>query len=319
MSRFLTPWIIIGIFIALLSGCMGSDGGGPKKTDTASATVDAGGGEGGDGTGKIRGLVTDDERQPLADVQVAILKPRVSVRTDASGAYAFLNLPPGDYVVAANRLGYDDAIANVKLADGETKWHNFTLAPLAVADEPYPQYSTHKAKLQCMLKTAAWVSSCSYPYTAVYLSAKDHGVNLSSYGVPADIMDNKWRYNFSVEHGAKSIVSEMTWKAQSSMANTLWLRLCTPEYDPVADDCLKQYASVAGANPLVTTWSVPKDMVPKTAKRAWVMSAVWPTGSDPTNPTDTGVFLDQTVEMFNTVWYNGEPPENWSITKPPTK
>lgn len=315
MSRALTYLMMAGIFSAFLAGCVGGDGA-PKKTETSGATVDAGGGSEGE-TGVIRGMVLNDEKQPLADASVAILKSKVAGKTDALGGYAFLNLAPGDYEVAASKLGFDGVVTPAKVVAGTTTYVNFTLPTLAVSNVAYPQFSSHKAKLQCMLKTAVWVSSCSYPYTAVYLTAHEHGVNLSQYNAPPDIMDNKWRYNFSVSKGATWIVSEMVWKAQSDVAKELNLRLCTPVYDAVLDDCVRQYAAVAGPSPVVKTWEVTNAVLPKTAKGIWVMSAVWPTFPSATAATQNGVFLDQTIEMFNTVWYNGDPPEEWSLTKPP--
>lgn len=308
--------MILGIIATALAGCTGGDEAAAQKTDTASATADAGGDSDG-GTGSLRGYVTDDEKQPLAAASVAIIKPNVAIKTDASGAYAFLNVAPGQYDVAVNLLGYDSDIRRVQVEAGTTTYANFTIAAVAATDEAYPQFSSHKAKLQCMLRSFAWVSSCSYPYTAVYLTAHEHGVNLSAYNVPPDLMDNRWRYNFSVNKGAVSVVSEMSWKAQSSIADQLTLRLCTPVYDAVLDDCETQYALVTGKSPVMVTWGVPSGLPPPKAKSGWVMSAVWPAGGSATEPLTNGVFLDQTIEMFNSVWYNGEPPEDWSLTKPP--
>jgi hypothetical protein len=188
---------------------------------------------------------------------------------------------------------------------------NLTLVALAIS-ESFSDTSVYTTQLQCMLTTSQWVSSCSYPYTAVYLTALGHGVNLSSVGAPADPMNNRWRYNYTVAHGAKTIVSEMVWKAVDENAKLMNLRQCKPSYDPVFDDCTEFGSGhIAGPSPLTLAWAPSKD-VWGAPGFGWVMSCVWPAFPSATS-TAQGVFLEQKVEMFNTRFYGAEAPDGFSV------
>lgn len=292
------------------AGCVSGGADSTSKTDEASATLDAGSTNTAGPVAALRGQVRDDEMKALAGAVVALMDSDFTVETDAEGAFAFVNLPAKEYTILAQKLGYETRAQKVKLAEGETVWANLTLVPIVTA-QAYTDTSQHNTQLQCMLTTAAWVSSCSYPYTAVYLTARDHGVNLSSVGAPEDVMTNKWHYNFSVAPGALTIVSEMSWTAVSEAAKDLQLRMCEPVYDPVLDDCPNRTGAVHGESPITNPWE-PSKALWEQPHAGWVMAAVWPAFPEPT-ATNQGVFLEQKVEMWNTEFYGEPAPDGWSV------
>ncbi|MBI2076889.1 MAG: carboxypeptidase regulatory-like domain-containing protein, partial [Euryarchaeota archaeon] len=243
------PSVVVTILsLALLSGCV--DSGGSEATDEAaggaSATADAGQNvDPGAEVGTLGGAVVDDELRPVSGVTVAIREPAVSALTDDAGRYSILNLPVGVYDVFADRLGYESRAAKVTIEAGKATNHDFTLVPLAL-DEAFIDYWHRTLIYDCLLfANPAWVSACSWPYTAVYEGAHNNGVNLSHYGAPPDIQDNQVRINFTVDFGIKGIVSELAWIANTESARRMMLAHCDPkEYDPVLDSC----TSMGGGN-----------------------------------------------------------------------
>jgi len=72
-----------------------------------------------------------------------------------------------------------------------------------------------------MVQSTVWVSTCSWPYELVYLTAHKNGVNLSNYGAPSDIQQNKFRHNVILTPGAEGVVGELEWKATTDLAKRL--------------------------------------------------------------------------------------------------
>lgn len=302
----------MGVLVAgLLAGCVGS-GEGNESTPTGSATASLSA-EPGAPVGTVRGSVYDPELSPISGAAVGIVKLNTQVLTDAQGSFAISGIAVGEYDLLANRLGYQARATKVVVNADETTWVNFTLTPLAI-EEAFPDTYIRSEIIECMLQTPAWVSACSWPYTAVYLEAHKNGVNLSEYGAPADIQDNEVRFNFSVGYGVRGIVSEMVWKPNTDNAREMFFYTCLPEsYDPVQDYCEVEYGSSGqAASPLRMEWSLPKDRTPKAqGQLSWIMMAIWPGGV-----IAPGVVLEQKVDTYSTAFYNGDVPEDWSYFGP---
>lgn len=302
---------VVSAFAA--AGCVGNAGSSGSADASGSATADAGENVGSNAqVGTLSGVVTDDEVRPVAGVNVAILQPSVSATTDAEGRYTIVNLPVGTYDVYAERLGFKSRAAKVTIEVGKTTTHDFVLTPLAVGDA-FIDYYHRTLLIECMLfANPLWVSACSYPYTAVYLAAHNNGVNLSHYGLPDDVQDNKVRINFTVGFGVKGIVSEMTWVPTADSGRTMRLVHCEPaDYDPVLDSCSFMSSQIA-KSPISYQWQLPKDKVPKKEGQVyWVMALIWPW---PAAVTDVpGVILDQKHDLYESRFYGEAPPEDWTI------
>mgnify|MGYP006417288991 FL=1 len=64
-------------------------------------------------SGKITGVVTDENGAPLIGVNVLIENTNMGASTNIDGYYAILNVPPGTYALSTSYIGY----ANVKVTD----------------------------------------------------------------------------------------------------------------------------------------------------------------------------------------------------------
>ncbi len=63
-------------------------------------------------TGIISGTVTDSETgEKLAGVNIIVEGTNLTTVTDSKGYYVITNVPPGDYTVVANLVGYSDSLA----------------------------------------------------------------------------------------------------------------------------------------------------------------------------------------------------------------
>ncbi|RMG34879.1 MAG: carboxypeptidase-like regulatory domain-containing protein, partial [Methanobacteriota archaeon] len=80
-------------------------------------------------TGKITGVVKDAETgEPLPGVNVVIQGTSLGASTDLDGSYFILNIPPGNYTVTAQMVGYATVnMEDVRVNAGRTTVLNFSL------------------------------------------------------------------------------------------------------------------------------------------------------------------------------------------------
>src|SRR5258706_6273342 len=62
-------------------------------------------------TGKLTGRVTDEERKPLAAVEVRVDGLRVGTVSGPSGEYVLIGIPAGSYTIRANLIGQSPFVA----------------------------------------------------------------------------------------------------------------------------------------------------------------------------------------------------------------
>lgn len=77
--------------------------------------------------GRITGVVTSSEGQPLPGVQVFLPDTRQGSLTEANGRYLILNVAPGTHRVQATRIGYGTQEQTVTVAAGAAATANFEL------------------------------------------------------------------------------------------------------------------------------------------------------------------------------------------------
>jgi hypothetical protein len=76
---------------------------------------------GAQGTASISGrILSSDGNRPLADVILRLDGTPRSATSGADGRYRLAALPPGEYVLTARLLGYDEARRSVTLTPGAT-------------------------------------------------------------------------------------------------------------------------------------------------------------------------------------------------------
>jgi len=78
-------------------------------------------------TGKIKGLVTDKNGEPLIGANVTLEGTILGASTDADGAYFISGIPAGTYTVVVQYIGYRKATKKVTVSAGESATANFTL------------------------------------------------------------------------------------------------------------------------------------------------------------------------------------------------
>ena len=292
--------VILLVATLLLAGCAAKPG---KSADAAAShdpTVDA---------GTIGGLVVDDERRPIADARVVLVETDESTTTDGGGRFVFLDVPPGQYTLRSTAGGYENGQMQVALGPGEEL---VLRLELRLIPSPKAYYETDIGALYhtCMVYTLLYVSHCTAPYTTAYESLARQGVAPSQ--VPPDLAENVYRHNFTVGPNHTGIVSELVWTPNSEATNYMWLTLTCGWYDPVSDGCAPPgqtaaptYTGRRGPSPLRAEW-----VHPEPAWLPWVMAKARVTGDI---DQYAGASVDQRLTTYNTVFYFGPVPTDWSV------
>lgn len=305
--RCLTSLVLV--VVLLPAGCVGTRNAVPASPLEDAQAI----------PGSLGGIIVDDEERPVAQARLLLLEAGLETESDAGGRFVFLNVPPGQYTLKIEARGHEPKQQKVEMEAATDQVIRILVVRLP---EPVPYHETTRfvGLHRCMIYTFVYVTSCSAPYTAVYGTLHRNGVNLSQLGLPPDVVDNKYRYNFSVRPDHAGIVSELVWTPNSDAARFMWFVLTCAWYDAISDDCVPPgqaqpsetnvYARKRGPSPLRIEWQHPRpDWMP------WVMARARITG---TSEQYVGLALDQRFEMFNTVFYGGTVPDGWSVTKPPS-
>ncbi len=291
---------IILVSAIVLAGCAGTPAKSASATQPADPAVDA---------GSIGGVVVDDERVPIADARVTLVETKESTTADGGGRFVFLQVAPGAYTVRATAGGYQTGEVNVELGPGEDL---VLRLELRLIPSPKAYFETDIGALYhtCMLYTLLYVSHCTAPYTTAYESLARQGVAPSQ--VPPDLAENVYRHNFTVGANHTGIVSELVWTANSDATKYMWLTLTCGWYDPVSDGCAPPGQTAAamfvgrrGPSPLRAEW-----VHPEPGWLPWVMAKARVTGDI---DQYAGASVDQRLTVYNTVFYFGPVPTDWSV------
>jgi len=80
--------------------------------------------------GNIKGKVTDESGNPIGGVQINVGNTNYSAVSASDGSYEILNVPAGEYVLHARKIGYADAEASVNVRIGYTTVRDITMTKL---------------------------------------------------------------------------------------------------------------------------------------------------------------------------------------------
>ncbi|OYD17508.1 hypothetical protein CH333_00695, partial [candidate division WOR-3 bacterium JGI_Cruoil_03_44_89] len=85
-------------------------------------------------TGKLAGEIVDAETgQPLPNVNIFIPDTRFGAATGVYGEYYIIQLPPGEYTVKAEMIGYQSvSVEKVRVRVDRTTIVNFKLQPTVI-------------------------------------------------------------------------------------------------------------------------------------------------------------------------------------------
>lgn len=313
------PWSLLAVLV--FAGCVGIAQSKADGTESAVEPVEPEDVDPNASSGILQGTVASDEAVPIAGASVALRDTAFMGVTDASGLFVITDVPPGKYVLDVARLGYEAQARSVEVQAGQLTEVTIVLVAIEISDEGYIEIIHFTGFFECALGTSFWISSCSYPYTAVYLTLHDRGVNGSNYGLPPDIQKNIHRFNFTVKPGITDFVGEMEWKAASAAATRMLLMYMCGDYDPIPDECKERHRygrsnGFSGTSPIRAQFD-PKQEFKKGCPNSkfclkeghpiWVMAyAGLPFGQNQ-------VAFQQKFEIWNSLFFNQEAPEDYTL------
>lgn len=86
--------------------------------------------------GTIRGkVISNNDGQPLAGVQVFIAEEQIGAVSDIDGNYLILNVPVGEHQLTINLLGYKTIKSQIEVSMDRTTWYNIGLEVSALEGE----------------------------------------------------------------------------------------------------------------------------------------------------------------------------------------
>lgn len=323
MRSGVTTWLMAG---ALLAGCVGADGDASSDDGSGGRRVLRPGDlDPESGFGAIQGTVASDEAVPIAGAQVAIQDTDFLTVTDANGLFVLESVPPGRHVLLVGALGFEAAAKAVEVVAGEITPVTFIVGAIEAPGLTYADIFHFTGFFECALAVPGWVSACTYPYTAVYLSARDNGVNLSTYGAPPDLQPNSHRFNITIGQDIGQFVGELSWQPTSAAATQMRLNIKCGDYHPVWDDCVYpydvsggsiRYGEAVGQSPLRVVIDAEEfyDLGKDKGKwdlaqnpEIWIMNYVsLPHGT-------TQIAFQQRFDVWDTVFYNGKGTDGYSV------
>lgn len=119
----------------LLAGCASE--GAPAAAPTPGVASSAAPIVTSETSGSIHGIVIDEEERPVGGVTVAIQGTGDKTDSAKNGEFTFNELPGGTYTVHAAALGYEAAARKVDVALGEVTEVRIQLKALEILGEPY--------------------------------------------------------------------------------------------------------------------------------------------------------------------------------------
>jgi hypothetical protein len=123
--------LAILLLVCVLAGCAAPAASTPAAIALTSSAAPAVAEE---ERGAIAGLVTDDEKAPIAGAQVALIGLANGTTTDGAGRFTFNGLEAGTYSLTAQRLGYEVGARKVDVVAGEVAQVTLVLAPFAIVE-----------------------------------------------------------------------------------------------------------------------------------------------------------------------------------------
>lgn len=316
-AKGLFALVVVGV---VLGGCIASEGA-PTEVDEREQPVkpaDIADSE----LGVVQGTVLTEEALPITGAMVALQDTTFSTMTDSSGFFEIKNVPPGKYALLVGALGFESAGRQIEVSKGQITPAALVLRAIEVSSETFVEILHFVGFFECALATDAWVSSCTYPYTAVWGTVNGTGLNP---GLPRDIQANEHRFNFTIRPNVGQLQAEVVWQPTSAAATEMMILVLCGDYDYVWDECLdgiryedanSEQTLVSGTSPIKFTVNRDEfyDENTKGTKydleknqEVWIMNYIGLPWGDPQ------VAFQQKFEIWDSVFYNGEGPADWTV------
>ncbi len=269
--------VALTLIAVVFAGC---SGGGEDAGEDLEAPSE---GVVGDGTARLTVLVTDDTLLPLPGVAVALLEMEDALRsTDDDGRAVFDGLEPGEYTVAAQRLGYQSMAAKVTLGAGEDATKALELDPVEVAAsffETIPYVGHLGCGAGVIVTTMTW--NC--------VVSSNHRVT----------------WDTEVRGDVETILGELVWERSSSFSAQAFNLVAG--FDETCNPCsfAHGYGSETGPSPVILRVDASFGGLEEPDETYEVRHRIWVPGQSG-EPTMVVVVLEQPVELWVTAFY-GEP------------
>jgi hypothetical protein len=278
--------------------------------------------------GVVQGTVVNEEALPISGALVALQNTAFSGATDASGFFQFANVPPGKYVLLVGALGYDAGARQVEVNKAQIASVSLVLRAVEVQSAVYVEILHFVGFFECALATDPWISACSYPYTAVWGTVNGTGMNP---GLPRDVQNNIHRFNFTIKPNIGQLQAEVVWQPASAASTRMMILILCGDYDYVWDECVDgiryrntadNRADVRGTSPLKFTVQGEEFFRDSTKgtkydltkhPEVWIMNYVGLPWGSATTPGDEQLAFQQKFEVWDSVFYNGVGPDDWTV------
>lgn len=303
MFRLASSLLVVCV---VLAGCSGATPSSSSSNPTVTSGADFTQAPSAD-TGSIKGTVTDEEMQPLAGVEVALLDvpgEAPSARTDATGNFGFAEVAPGSYRLAVQQLGYESVARKVEVVAGETQELKIVLTALTVVSATY-KTDMIAGFVGCSLT----IYTAQSAQQAVTVVCSEAALGQSVYP------NNKNQHSWHVPKGYMTHMAELDWRANSDMAKQMRLLLST------IIDCTPAVCLVAaayndeknGERPVKVGFDADeRSALGKEFDLKARVRSGHPTGSTPA-PV---LVLDQKYTLYVTNFFGEVAPENFTATPP---
>lgn len=318
------PILFLG---TLLAGCVVSEGapGAPEEDRTAPlGPNDISDSE----SGVVQGTILTEETLPIVGALVALQNSAFSTTTDSAGFFQLANVSPGKYVLLVGALGYDSAARQIEIMKAQITSASLVLRAIEVQSATFVEILHFVGFFECALATDPWISSCSYPYTAAWGTLNGTGLNP---GLPRDIQNNQHRFNFTIRPNVGQLQAEVVWQPASAAATRMMILILCGDYDYVWDECLDgiryrnaedERADVRGTSPIKFTVNR-EEFYTENAKgtkydlekypEVWIMNYIGLPWGEADTPGDEQLAFQQKFEVWDSVFYNGEGPVDWTV------
>ncbi len=263
-------------------------------------------------TGVILGVVVDQAIVPVADatVTVEVGGNQLTKTSDQNGRFVFAGLEPGTYFVVAKKIAYEPVQSSVVVVAGveEPPILKLQIERLFNQD-PYMQTQRFAGFVGCAYSLILISSTCVNDYTRVDPTGTcPNGCLPQTTGV----VDQR-EYRSEVNAGWQTILWEMVW--DSSVSGTVEQMAITVSYAERVG-AGHWYASSRMPQPYRMQVNVgepgpgaqipadtPEFIDPEGQDNLWNMIGAGP----------SDVAVQQEVEIFQSNFYFGQPPEGWAL------
>lgn len=279
-----------------------------KPTASDTATLDPGASD----TGTVEGTVVDESQLPVAGV-VAGLDNKANATTGEDGFFRIEKVPAGSHTIYFQKIGYAAAARRVDVPAGDLVQVRVTLTAIAV-DASYHETLKQTGIVFCGVATR---TSSSQNHT----SAKGNICVLFAQGGQESFDKSQIRW-FLKLFNASGYFSETTWQASTALTKGMdmfWALLLddglsTPTFGQGGSHESPMRVRVEIKALYDTLKMFPTKSCTKNAD-CMVLSYHYVRGEllGPGYPVDAGVAINQRYDVWTTVFYNGELPEEFTV------